>query len=153
MPPSLRTVLVGALLLSAVVPVAAQDAAVLTADQLHEEMARKDILLLDARNLKLYEKGHIQGAKMPRPVQYFQQEELFRQGLSAQAPDQEAALVEWTKDLPKETPIVTYCNANCPASAVLATRLKQLGFLNVRSMEEGYQVWEQKGYPVSNPDV
>lgn len=126
---------------------------ILTADQLKAELDLKDLLILDARNLKSYENGHIQGAQMPRPVEYFQQEELFRQGLAKTAPDQDAALVEWTKDIPKDRPIVTYCNSNCHASAVLTLRLKQLGFTRVRSMEEGYQVWEEKGYPVIKPKL
>ena len=56
--------------------------------------------------------------------------------------------MEWMKSYPANQPVVTYCNSNCHASATLALRLKQLGFTNVRSMEEGIQAWQQKGYPV-----
>ena len=122
---------------------------VLSAEDLkHEFESGAQPLLLDARNQKSFEQEHILGAELPRGEEYHRQEELFRSGLAPSAPDADAALVQWAQTVPKDRPTVTYCNSNCHASATLALRLKQLGFTNVRSMEEGIQSWEKKGYPV-----
>ena len=65
------------------------------------------------------------------------------------APDHDSALAVAMKDTPKDKAIVTYCNTDCQASVSLLLSLKALGFSRVRAMEEGFQVWEKKGYPVT----
>lgn len=123
---------------------------IISAKNLKKELAdRKNLLLLDARGKTSYEALRIAGAKLPRPAEYYRQEELFKNGLIPEAPDPDKALQEWVSAIPKDQPVVTYCNSDCHLSATLAIRLKQLGFTGVRSMEEGLQAWEKKGYPVS----
>jgi rhodanese-related sulfurtransferase len=123
---------------------------VISAETLKKELVdRKNLLLLDARNKAAYDTLHIEGAKLPRPAGYYRQEELFKNGVVPEAPDPDKAVRQWASAIPKNQPIVTYCNTDCHASATLVIRLKQLGFTDVRSMEEGMQAWEKKGYPVS----
>jgi rhodanese-related sulfurtransferase len=122
---------------------------IISAEELQKELQGKDKpLLLDARNQKSFEQMHIAGADLPRGEEYHRQEELFRSGMAPAGPDADKALVEWARTIDKDRNTVTYCNSNCHASAALALRLKQLGFTHVRSMEEGIQEWEKKGYPV-----
>ena len=122
---------------------------ILTAEQLKQKMdANESFLLLDARDKKSFDSDHIQGAALPRGEEYYRQQELFAGGMTPAAPDADAALAEQMKSVPKDGLIVTYCNSNCHASSALALILKQSGFTNVRSMEEGIQSWEKKGYPV-----
>lgn len=104
-------------------------------------------LLFDARDKDSYLREHIEGAKLPWKDTFYEQMKLFRAKLISTPPDADAALYESTNQLPKDTPIVTYCNRNCSASAVLLTRLKKLGFTDVRDMHEGIQAWAEKGYP------
>ncbi len=121
---------------------------ILSADQLKAMIDRKEkFLLFDARDKRSYDSAHIDGAVLPRGDEYYRQEELFRQGLVKSLRPDDALKAEMAK-LPKDTPIVTYCNANCHAASVLALQIKGFGFTNVRSMEEGIQAWERKGYPV-----
>jgi rhodanese-related sulfurtransferase len=48
-------------------------------------------------------------------------------------------------------PVVVYCNGgDCDSSQLVAIRLKQFGFVNVKVFEEGYPVWKAKGYPVES---
>ena len=126
---------------------------IIASDDLKKELeSGNDVLLLDARNLKSFEQSHIRGAELPRGEDYYRQEELFRSGMAPKAPDADKALVQWAGTIAKDRPIVTYCNSNCHAGATLAIRLKRLGFTNVRSMEEGIQAWEKKGYSVVRQD-
>ena len=127
---------------------------VISAEDLKKKMdSHEDLLLLDARNKQSFDSGHIDGAQLPRSEDYYRQEELFRTGTAPQSPDPDKALVEWTGPFPKDRLIVTYCNSDCHASAVLALRLKQLGFAHVLSMEEGFQSWEKKGFPIQPKKV
>ncbi len=123
---------------------------IISADGLKEAFDRHEsFILFDARNKESFESAHIQGAVLPCTDEYRQKEALFKNGLVPHAPDPEKALETATQKYSSNTPIVTYCNVGCHASAMLAVRLKQLGFTNVKSMEEGFQAWEKKGYPVA----
>ena len=123
---------------------------IVSADELKKMLDRKEkLVLFDARDKRSFDALHIDGAVLPRTEEYYRREELFRTSLAPQAPDADEGLKTAMEKVPHDTPIVTYCNSNCHASATLALRLKQLGFTNVRSMEEGYQNWEKKGYPVA----
>ena len=122
---------------------------IISADDLRKkQVAGEDFLLLDARNKSAYDAAHIAGAKLSLPDDFFRQEQLFKLGIIPKAPDMAAALSQTMAACPPGKSIVTYCNANCAASAVLLMRLQALGFTNVRAMEQGIQVWEKKGYPV-----
>ena len=122
---------------------------IISADQLKKMLdQRENFILIDARDKKSFETAHIQGALLARPADYYQQEELFNNGIVPQAPDQDKALETEMQKYSHDTPIITYCNSNCHLSAALLLRLKDLGFTHLKSMEEGIQVWERKGYPV-----
>ena len=86
---------------------------------------------------------------MSLSLEYFRQRELNKQGILPTPPDTHKFLAENMQKYPKDAKIVTYCNANCSASAALLFSLKKLGFTNVRSMDEGIQVWQAKGFPVA----
>ena len=122
---------------------------IISSDELKQSFDRGDsFVLFDARNKASFDSSHIQGATLPRSEEYYQQEELFKNGVVPKSPNQDQALKTATQKYPLETALVTYCNSNCHASASLAAQLKGFGFTHVRSMEEGIQVWEKKGYPV-----
>ena len=54
-----------------------------------------------------------------------------------------------TKDLPRDTEIVTYCaGPGCPQSAEAAHMLRALGFANVRVYREGLEGWKAAGNAV-----
>ena len=69
----------------------------LSFEELRELQKTVSVLLLDARGLKSFEEGHIQDAKLPLTDAYYQNEELFRQGLLRDAPVMNAALKEAMK--------------------------------------------------------
>ncbi len=109
---------------------------------------RKSFLLLDARGKSTYSEAHIAGAKLPLSPEYYRQEELFRTGILQKAPDRDRDLAASMNPVPKNKPIVTYCNDDCQASSVLLLQLKHMGFTDVRAMDDGFQSWQKKGYPV-----
>jgi rhodanese-related sulfurtransferase len=87
------------------------------------------VTILDARTGKYDDGRRIPGAK----------------ALSPEAKAEDAAAV--IKD--KNTLVVTYCaNLQCPASGLLAKRLKELGYRNVVELPEGIQGWVEGGNPV-----
>ncbi len=107
-----------------------------------------DTLVFDARSKHDYELLHIKGAALPLPLKFYNDSELFKEGLLPKSPDVEPYLAQSMKTTPKDALIVTYCNRDCKAAAKLLRMLKRLGFTNVRAMEEGVQVWRELGYPV-----
>lgn len=120
-----------------------------TMGELRELLAAKaDLMLIDARSRRSYEEAHIEGAVLPRTKEYYDAVRLYELKMIPSMPDEDAALREGMKAVPKQKPIVTYCNTDCSASSVLLFKLKGLGYKNVRSMEDGIQAWEKKGYPV-----
>lgn len=51
--------------------------------------------------------------------------------------------------LPKETPIVTYCSgSSCPNSTQAAEKLATFGFTSVRAFEGGLEAWKASGRAV-----
>lgn len=118
-----------------------------------KELRKKQIkndkfILFDARGKNTYDTGHIKGAILPLGMDYYQNEELFRAGIIKSPPDRDKTLVESMKKYPKDFPIITYCNDNCEAGAVLLLQIKRLGFTDVHALEEGFQSWQASGYPV-----
>ncbi len=85
--------------------------------------------ILDARSGKYDDGRRIPGAE----------------SLAASATEEQAE-----KALPsKDALVVTYCsNLKCPASAMLAKRLKGLGYKNVIEYRHGIEGWANAGYPV-----
>lgn len=122
----------------------------ITADELYKEQTLKPALVVfDARDRSSFQNGHITGARPPVGEEFYKSYEMFRMNLLPEPPDLKLALKIAMTDVNRSTEIVTYCNVNCRASAVLLIDLKDLGFTNVRAMEQGFQVWEGKGYPVT----
>ncbi len=115
---------------------------VMTADELRQkQLKKKNFILLDARSERSYEESHIQGALLPLTPEYYKRH----------SPDPAAALKENMKQYSKDTPVVTYCSSGgCQASAVLALQIKRLGFRDVKAMEDGFQTWDKKGYPIQS---
>ena len=113
------------------------------------QIAGKDLLIFDARDKESYDKRHIEGAFLPWTADFYERTRLFKLKLIDQAPDTDAELEKATRHYPRDLALVTYCNRGCKASAALLLRLKKLGFVNVRDMEDGIQTWEEKGYPVA----
>ncbi len=106
-------------------------------------------VLFDARSSKSFYEGHIPGALLPYAPEYYEKEELFRQGRLKELPESDAFLEQAMKMYPKDVEIVTYCSDGCQASAVLVFKLKKLGYKYSRAMENGFQAWQAKNYPVS----
>ncbi len=105
------------------------------------------LLVFDARNKRDYDTLHIEGAVLPLPIKFYNDSELFKEGLLPKAPDVETSLAEFMKMHPKDAHIVTYCNRDCKAAAKLLRMLNRLGYKNVQAMEEGVQAWKEMGYP------
>jgi rhodanese-related sulfurtransferase len=82
---------------------------------------------LDVRTEKEYKKGHIPGAmNLPRGKLEFK--------IDKKIPDKNAALV-------------LYCKTG--GRSCLATyTLVQMGYKNVKNMDEGWEAWTKAGYPV-----
>lgn len=110
-------------------------------------LAGDPMLLLDARDKEAYDTGHIAGAVLPLPGEYYQQEKLFKSGVIATSPNHDAELAAAMKKYPQASLIVVYCNDNCSLSAVLLLQLKRMGFKNSFAMEDGFQSWAAAGYP------
>ena len=110
-------------------------------------IAGDSILLLDARDKDAYDTGHIAGAVLPLPEEYYQKEKLFKNGVIATSPNHDAELAAAMKKYPPDSLIVVYCNDSCALSALLLLQLKRMGFKNTFAMEDGFQSWAAAGYP------
>lgn len=105
-----------------------------SADELNAKLKRSErVLILDARSRISYEQGRIKGAVLVR---------------EKASDDVNAALKEKLNKYPKDIPIVTYCGDGCKTSAVMVMQIRRLGFANVKAMDDGFETWEHKGYPV-----
>ncbi|MBX7215791.1 MAG: sulfurtransferase [Candidatus Kapabacteria bacterium] len=84
-------------------------------------------LLIDTREDKEWEAGHIAGAMhLGKGV--------IERDIEKAAPD-------------AETPMVLYCGGGF-RSALAADALQRMGYTNVRSMSEGWRGWTTRNYPV-----
>ncbi|HTL70380.1 MAG TPA: rhodanese-like domain-containing protein [Candidatus Eisenbacteria bacterium] len=118
-------------------------------DELRALQKKKtDLLILDARSRRSYNDGHLPAAEPAYDAEYYRQQELFLKKIRRDPPDAAVSLARRMRRVPHDRPIVTYCNDDCQASAVLLFKLKKLGFTDVRAAGEGFQSWEKKGYPV-----
>jgi rhodanese-related sulfurtransferase len=91
-------------------------------------LAAKTVLLVDARPKSNYDHGHIPGA-VSLPYSHLPE--------FSSTPEDFAA---FQKQYPKDTPIVVYCTTvSCQLSQIIAEKLAfELGYTNVRKMQEGY---------------
>jgi rhodanese-related sulfurtransferase len=91
----------------------------------------RSALFLDARLGDQFAGGHIEGA-LSLPWDEFEQR--FDQVMA---------------DIPRETPLVTYCDGeSCGLSKELAMALLAKGFTNVRVLVNGWTLWQEKNLPV-----
>jgi rhodanese-related sulfurtransferase len=97
---------------------------------------RQSGIFLDARSADDYAQGHIQGARnLP-----WQDVDQFFMGI--------------TEDLDLQAPIVTYCDGEtCSLSHDLALFLKDMGFMNVRVLVNGWTVWQEAGLPIELAEI
>lgn len=100
------------------------------ADEVAEALrAGARMVLLDARPISDWHRGHIPGAH-PTP---------FHDDVS-----------ELAKALPRDgTWIVAYCACPHAASGKVVDALRELGFANTAVLDEGILVWEQRGHPMA----
>ena len=88
-------------------------------------------LLVDARNVVDYAKGHLPGA------------------VSLPLGEIDARLAEFQDQVPPERPLILYCNGfGCPDSFDLGVRLLQEGYQEVLVFEGGYPQWRDAGRPL-----
>jgi len=100
-------------------------------DEARDKFSAGGAFFVDARPPALYQEGHIQGA-LNVPLAEFDQK-------------MERVLTE----LPEESLIVTYCDGeDCDLSALLALKLKEIGYENVRVLHNGWSVWKSHQLPV-----
>ena len=93
------------------------------------------VIFLDARSADDYARGHIKGAR----------------SLPWQEVDR--SFMEVTQDLETETPIITYCDGEtCNLSHDLALFLKDMGFMNVRVLVNGWTDWHESRLPVESSE-
>ncbi|MEJ5347771.1 MAG: rhodanese-like domain-containing protein [Desulfosoma sp.] len=89
-------------------------------------------VFLDARHPEAYQSGHIEKA-LNLPWMFFE---------------------EWTSrvlaNIPKETPIITYCDEGCNLSRQLAAALMAQGYTQVRVLVNGWTEWLKNGLPVAS---
>ncbi len=98
-------------------------------EELHQEIGKGDVVVLEALPQEYFEKEHLPGAK------------------NLPLDDLEASVARLVPD--KDQAIVTYCsNDACGNSSVAATRLRALGYRNVRKYSGGKQDWIEAGLPV-----
>lgn len=92
----------------------------------------KNGIIIDARDLREFEAGHITGAWNIPYAEFFDHLEIL-------------------DPLPKDTLIVTYCDGEeCNASMELANELVSMGFSRVRFYFGGWIAWTQAEYPTTS---
>ncbi len=110
------------------------DLYVLSADLYAALQDKRRMVLLDTRNMSLWQMSHIEGS-VPLPYYYEDIEGLI-------------------EDLPKDgTWIVTYCECPRAAAEYVNRKLVAAGFENTAVLWEGAFGWVGLGYPVSRGEV
>lgn len=90
-------------------------------------------IFVDARNEAEFLKAHIDGA--------------FH--LDVESPDKDRLIVERLDMLPRDLPIVTYCDSQeCGLSKHLAEDLLDFGFTNVSVFKPGWNEWVKENLPI-----
>ena len=93
------------------------------------------VFFLDARAPADYQAGHIAGA------------------YNLPAEDFDARYPETATMLTPETVIVAYCDGlECDLSHHLTTRLRELGYTNVRILQNGWTAWRKAGLATTTGD-
>jgi rhodanese-related sulfurtransferase len=93
-------------------------------------------VFVDARSEAEYERGHIQGA------------------LNLPWGDVDRLFFSATAGLPPDTPIITYCDGEtCSLSHDLAVFLRNVGYVNVKVLVNGWTVWKRANLPVDEKNM
>lgn len=99
-------------------------------EQLRQKQLNAErVLVLDSRSRNSYAQSHIEGSILSH--------------------DSSVSLEQNLKNYPKDMPIVVYCGVGCQTSSAVVLQIKRMGFKNAKVLEDGFQVWQEKGYPVS----
>jgi rhodanese-related sulfurtransferase len=94
------------------------------------EFSKGEALFADARSLKAYQAGHIQGAMNLDPHAFDSWSGTF------------------FSQFPEQTRIITYCDgALCPLSTELAEKLIQMGYEKVFVLKDGWSRWRAAQLP------
>jgi rhodanese-related sulfurtransferase len=88
----------------------------------------ESILLVDVREESEFARDHLPGA-------VHLGKGIIERDIEARVPDMAA-------------PLVLYCGGGF-RSALAADNLQKMGYTNVVSMDGGYRVWREKGYPLA----
>lgn len=110
------------------------DLYVMAADLLRAMQEKRRMVLLDTRNMSIWQMAHIEGSV---PLPYYRKD-----------------IEELAKDLPKDgTWIVTYCECPRAAAEYVNRKLVAMGFENTAVLWEGAFGWVGLGYPVSRGEA
>lgn len=89
------------------------------------------VLVLDARAVELYERGHVPGAR------------------NVPAAGQGGTPAASFPDVSRDRTLVVYCEGgDCQSSLALAKRLHDGGFADIRVFSGGWEAWTAAGLPV-----
>ena len=105
----------------------------ITTEQLADWLAdkqRQPPVLLDVRTQEEWDVSHLPGAQRVDPA---------------------SSVSQVVADIPKETPVVTYCAVGYRSGA-LATKLREAGFTNVRNLEGSIFQWANEHRPLVRED-
>lgn len=103
----------------------------LSVDELHawrNDSSRAQPVLVDIRSAPEQDVSRIEGARLAQS---------------------ETDAIEKLRDLPRDTPIVTYCAVGL-RSARLARELEKAGFRNVHNFEGSIFAWANRGLPLTD---
>jgi len=107
----------------------------ITLDEAEDLWAGGGSVFLDARPAAPYADGHIPGAR------------------HLAAGEEDARLSPALRDVLRERILVVYCEGgDCQSSLLLAKRLHDLGFMDVRVMTGGWERWREAGLPEERGD-
>ncbi|MFN2355607.1 MAG: rhodanese-like domain-containing protein [Desulfopila sp.] len=100
-------------------------------DQAKQMFDRKGAVFVDARPRSQYKDGHISGA------------------LSLPWQDAANTFIDVAARLEEKDTLITYCDGeDCALSHDLAMFLKDMGYVDVRVLVNGWTVWQEAGLPV-----
>ena len=122
---------------------------VVDAKWLHENLGKKNIVVVDARNRAAYDKGHIEGAISIDPMT-----SGFRTGADAEKPfvlkdHKEVAVILGRAGLATDDHIVVYDQSGVTAFTLLAV-LQWAGATNVSYLDNGIEGWHAAGFHTSS---
>lgn len=112
-------------------------------DSLFAAIKERQTILIDIREPEEFQAGAIaQAVNFPRGVLEMR---IWQHPVAAAYPEPLQALT-----FLKDQPIYLIC-ATSGRSALAAEALQRMGFTQVKSVQGGYEAWQQQGYPVQLP--